>query len=132
MFHKKYLAVATGTIKEEKGEFIDYLKKASNGNTVVATAETGKYSKLEYKVIKRKQNMTFVEIELITGRHHQIRVQFASRGHYLCGDQRYGKGEKGQIALYAYYLSFTHPVTKERLEFTLYPKNNDYFKMFLV
>ena len=133
-FHKKYIAVIHGIIKEDKGEFVDYLKKTDNGNTIVTSKDDGKYSMLNYKVIKKdkQHNMTFVEIELVTGRHHQIRVQFASRGHFLCGDQRYGEGNKTQIALFAYYLAFFHPVTKEELEFTLYPKNQDYFKEFLI
>ena len=133
-FHKKYLAVVHGIIDEDEQEFEDYIKKLDNGNSIITSEDDGKYSKLNYKVLKRnlRNNMTFVEIELITGRHHQIRVQFASRGHYLCGDQRYGVSDKTQIALFAYYLSFVHPTTKERLEFKLYPTNYEYFKVFLM
>ena len=70
-----------------------------------------------------------VEIHLKTGRHHQIRVQFASRGYPLCGDQRYGNMDKTQIALYAYKLEFYHPVTKEKLSFQKYPSDG-YWTMF--
>ena len=63
--------------------------------------------------------VSLVSIDLKTGRHHQIRVQFSSRGHYLVGDQRYGIQDGKQICLFSYYLSFVHPVTKELLEFKL-------------
>ena len=65
-----------------------------------------------------------VKINLYTGRHHQIRVQLSNFGHSIFGDQKYGNRGKGkQIALWAYYLSFEHPITKERLEFKLLPEN---------
>ena len=60
---------------------------------------------------------------MYTGRHHQIRVQFASRNHSLYGDQKYGtRGRGKQLCLWAYKLSFAHPTTKEHLEFTDYPE----------
>ena len=66
-----------------------------------------------------KKNETLVSIDLKTGRHHQIRVQFASRGYPLCGDQRYGKSDKTQIALCAYKLEFIHPTTKQLMKFEI-------------
>ena len=58
-----------------------------------------------------------------TGRHHQIRVQFASRNHSLYGDQKYGTRGRGKnLALWAYYLSFLHPTKKEIMEFEDYPE----------
>ena len=66
----------------------------------------------------------------MTGRHHQIRVQFASRGHYLLGDQRYGIQDNKQICLFSYYLSFNHPVTKEKLEFFELPEKISYWTLF--
>ena len=77
---------------------------------------------MNYNVIEEKGNYSLVDIELITGRYHQIRVQFASRNYPLYGDQLYGIQDKNQIALYAYKLSFYHPVTKELLTFTNNPK----------
>ena len=71
-----------------------------------------------------------MSIDLKTGRHHQIRIQFASRGHYLLGDQRYGKLDNTQICLFAYYLSFTHPVSKEVMEFKYMPKSEGYWTRF--
>ena len=80
---------------------------------------TGKKAVLEYRVLDYdlENNCSLVSILLKTGRHHQIRVQFASRGHYLLGDQRYGVLDNKQISLFAYSLTFTHPVTKTVLHF---------------
>ena len=117
---KTYLAVIPN-FKDKKGEFIDYLKKENNGNTIVTNKEEGKYSNLKYELIKEKNDLSLVAIELITGRHHQIRVQFASRGYPLYGDQRYGKEDKNQLALFCYKLEFIHPVKKEKMSFIKYP-----------
>ena len=122
---KKYLAVINGTIKDKEGVFEDYLIKKDDGNTEVTTKEKGKYSKLSYKVLEEKNNLSLVEVTLETGRHHQIRVEFSSRGYPLYSDQRYGKGEKGDIALWAYELEFTHPTLKEKMKYTVYPYNTN-------
>lgn len=129
---KTYLAVVHGILEKSDGVFSDYLKKMGNGNTIVTTKNDGKYSELHYKVLSynKKDKQTLVEINLITGRHHQIRVQFASRGYPLCGDQRYGKEDKTQIALYAYKLEFIHPVTKENMIFENRKINNLYLSKF--
>ena len=129
---KTYLAVVHGILEKSDGVFSDYLKKIGNGNTIVTTKNDGKYSELHYKVLSynKKDKQTLVEINLITGRHHQIRVQFASRGYPLCGDQRYGKEDKTQIALYAYKREFIHPVTKENMIFENRKINNLYLSKF--
>ena len=116
-FKKTYLAVINGKLEKKKDTFKDYLKKLDNGNTIITNKEDGKFSELDYEVLEynEKNNQTLVKINLKTGRHHQIRVQFASRGYPLCGDQRYGKKDYTQIALYAYKLEFFHPITKEKI-----------------
>lgn len=119
---KEYLAIIKGTLDQKEGTFKDKIKKLENGNSVIA--EDGKEAILNYQVLSEKEGLSLVRIELITGRHHQIRVQFSSRGYPLCGDQRYGEEDKTQIALFAYKLSFYHPTTKERLTFTLLPKGD--------
>lgn len=128
---KTYLAVVEGKVLNED-TFIDYLKKECNGNTIVTNESEGKYSELKYKLLDYKDNMSLVEINLKTGRHHQIRVQFASRNHPLCGDQRYGKQDKTQIALFAYKLEFEHPTKKEIMKFELKPVNNIYLSKFTI
>ena len=59
-----------------------------------------------------------------------MRIQFASRGHYLLGEQRYGVLDNKQISLFSYYLSFTHPVSKEILEFKVFPEKKNYWTIF--
>ena len=131
-FTKKYLAIVTGIMEKKEGEFKDYLLKRSDGNTIVTTKGSGKESILKYKVIdeNKSNNLSLVEIELLTGRHHQIRVQFSSRNHYLYGDQRYGIADKKQLALWAYMLEFIHPVKKELLSFKCLPESKGGWQMF--
>ena len=131
-FSKYYLAVVRGLFDKREGELTDYLLKEESGNTIVTTKEKGKISKLRYKVLEenKSNNLSLVEIELLTGRHHQIRVQFSSRNHSLYGDQRYGIQDNKQIALWAYKLEFEHPVKKEMMKFTYLPPKNDCWCMF--
>ena len=131
-FKKEYLAVINGIISKDSDRLIDYIKKLDNGNSIVSNEKEGKYSELEYEVIERdyKNKKTLVRINLKTGRHHQIRVQFSSRNYPLCGDQRYGKKDKTQIALFAYRLEFYHPTKKEKMHFELMPKAVDNWKGF--
>ena len=131
-FETIYLAVVDGIIKQDEGILVDYLKKLDNGSSIVTTEEFGKRCELFYRVIERnvKRHETLVEVSLKTGRHHQIRVQFSHFGHPLCGDQRYFKQDKTPIALYAYKLSFIHPVRKEKMCFTLFPKEKKYWTDF--
>ena len=89
LFTKKYLAIVNGYFDEKAGVFEDYILKKEDNSSVISNL--GKYAKLEYEVLKEKSNLSLVNILLHTGRHHQIRVQFASRNHPLYGDQRYGK-----------------------------------------
>lgn len=97
-FNKQYEALICGKLSEPQGIFVDYLKKDGRSNTsAVVPADTAandkeaKLSKLEYEVISYNEelNISHVRIHLITGRHHQIRVQFASRMHPLVGDYKY-------------------------------------------
>ena len=117
---KEYLLVCRGKLNDF-GIFEDYIKKCDN-KSVISNSEEGKYSKLEYQVIEKKNNLNLVKVNLITGRHHQIRLQFASRNCALYGDQLYGIEDRKQIALYAYHLNFKHPVKDEIMDFLLMPK----------
>ena len=131
-FKKTYLAVVNGTSLKNNDEFCDYIVKGNDNNSYIADDSVGKFSKLNYKVleINKDNNLSLVGINLITGRHHQIRVQFASRGYPLYGDQRYGKMDKKQIALFAYKLEFIHPVKKELMTFVKYPKKIGVWSLF--
>ena len=103
-FNKQYEALICGKPSEPKGTFVDYLKKDGRTNTsaivpadAAANDKEAKLSKLEYEVISYDEvkDITHVRIHLITGRHHQIRVQFASRRHPLVGDYKYATADCG-------------------------------------
>ena len=130
-FHKTYYAVVEGTLPKE-GKFEDYLIKNEKENiSYVTTKEKGKYSCLEYTLISSKNNLSLVKINLITGRSHQIRVQFSSRHHPLIGDSKYGNNPKNiDTALFAKTITFTHPTTKEVLTFNLDLPNRYPFNIF--
>ncbi len=133
-FTKKYLAIVNGIFEKKEGELRDYLFKSETGNTIVTDKNNGKLSILKYKVIdeSKSNNLSLVEIELLTGRHHQIRVQFASRNHPLYGDQRYGNQDNKQIALWEYMLEFVHPVKKELMTFKCLPPNENGWQNFKI
>ena len=125
-FVKKYLAVLVGSPKQKKAVLTDYLKKNPVNNMVYVcpqTVEGAKFAELDYKVAEEKDGLSLVSIKLHTGRTHQIRVQFSSRGTPVYGDMRYGgeNAKKGKIALWAASLAFSHPVSKERLVFKIEP-----------
>ena len=130
-FNKTYYAVVVGTPKKED-TLKDYLTKDEKTNTSYVTSENkGKLAILKYTTIKTTNNLSLVKINLLTGRHHQIRVQFSSRGYPLYADHKYNKefinNNKEDIALIAKELSFYHPTTKELLHFEIdLPKKYPY------
>lgn len=127
-FEKEYICIVDGKMENNQGIFEDYLVKNEKNNLSKVTDsknKNAKKAKLEYEVLKynKETNLSLVKVKLHTGRHHQIRVQFASRNHSLYGDQKYGiRGKGKQLCLWAYRLSFTHPTTKEKLAFETYPE----------
>ena len=125
-FEKKYLTVLCGLFDEERGTLTNYLKKNTVNNMVYICTqgdEGAKQASLDYKVLESKDKYTLAEVKLHTGRSHQIRVQMAGISHPVFGDMRYGGplAQKGKLALWAYSLSFTHPVLKERMRFIALP-----------
>ena len=130
-FNKTYCAVVENNPKKEN-TFIDYLTKNEKENTSYITNEKdGKKSILKYEVLSKKDNLSLVKINLLTGRHHQIRVQFSSHGYPLYGDHKYNNNfindNKTNIALVAKKLEFYHPTTKELLTFEIdLPKKYPY------
>ena len=129
---KHYLALLCGKPSEDSGKLVDYLVKDGRTNTSSVVKEQNKDAKraeLNYQVLKRYEDTTLVEVELITGRHHQIRVQMANAGWPLYGDTKYNPKfqdvmEHVQTALCAYKLSFVHPKTKKVMEFCIEPDNS--------
>lgn len=130
-FIKTYYAVIEGIPKKED-TLNDYLIKNEKTNTsYITTKDKGKLSTLNYELIKSNNNLSLIKINLLTGRHHQIRVQFSSRNYPLYGDHKYNKNfindKNTNIALIAKELSFYHPTTKELLHFEIpLPKKYPY------
>lgn len=155
---KTYQAVVCGKLVDNVGNYVDYLLKDGKTNysrVVDKKTADSKRAELNYRVestSKGEEPLTLVQIELLTGRHHQIRVQFASRQNPLWGDNKYnprwggtlpmeaqgkkpaaaGEGDKlgntphskeaGGLALWAARLSFYHPATDQYMEFSVEPK----------
>ena len=124
---KTYIATVDGKIEQSEGILEDYLYKDERHNiskVVNKDKKNAKLAKLDYEVLNydEKRDLTVVKINLHTGRHHQIRVQFANFGHSLYGDQKYGVRGKGkQIRLWAYKLELEHPTKKELMTFESEP-----------
>jgi len=132
VFKKSYLAVVNGIIKKDSDELVDYIVKQNDNSSKVCKPNQGKIAKLKYEVLERNydEDLTLVSIKLETGRHHQIRVQMANIGHSLYGDQRYGKQDKKQIALFSNKIEFVHPVKKEVVVFEKEMSNSGIWKVF--
>ena len=114
-WEKTYLALVEGLIEKDEGMFEDFLL---HDNHRASVDEQGKLSTLFFKVLRRDPQSTLIEIKLVTGRYHQIRVQFASRGHPIFGDEKYGsKKFFDGIALHHAQLIAMHPVTREKICF---------------
>ena len=125
-FEKKYAAVLTGTPREKDATLTNYLKKNPINNMVYVCpqgTEGAKFAELEYNILEEKNGLSLALVKLHTGRSHQIRVQMANIGTPVYGDMLYGgeKAKKGTLALWAVSLSFTHPVSKERMCFKIQP-----------
>lgn len=131
-FHKTYLAVVHGKI-EKNNTYIDYLEKKET-KSFISDKNHGKYAKLSFKRLEylENENLSLVEINLETGRNHQIRVQFTSRNHPLFGDLKYGNDIHKNLGLYAYKLEFFHPITKKQLVFTSYPNYSPFNKFNII
>ncbi len=135
-FEKRYYTVLVGEPKEEKATLTHYIKKNAVNNMVYVcppTVNGAKMARLDYTVLDSKDGLTLADVRLHTGRSHQIRVQMNAIGCPVYGDMRYGgeKAKKGYLALWAYYLSFTHPVSKERMVFRVQPpKENTPWNLF--
>lgn len=126
---KTYLAIVHGKFKKNSDTITTYL--AENGAYgVYSTADTtrGKLSHTMYTVLKETKDFALLDVELLTGRKHQIRVHLADQGHSVVGDTKYGRPNRAhrRLALHARSLSLRHPITGD--EFTFDAKAPAYFK----
>jgi len=142
---KEYLAVVCGKPDQEAGVLEDLLKKLKTINMSKITTsddKLGKLAKLEYSTLETVETeeygpLTLLKINLLTGRHHQIRVQLSNACMPIWGDNKYNKifvkkKDWTQIALWSYKFGFRHPKTKEYIEFKAVPENIYPFKLFTV
>ena len=137
-FEKEYLAVIAGKPEQNEGELRDFLFKDSlKGRAfVVKSKRSGvKEARLSYRVLGTaphgERGAALVRVKLHTGRFHQIRCQFAARQMPLLGDGKYGSREKGcPIALLSCRISFLHPLSRERVEYTLSPEDTFPWNLF--
>lgn len=141
---KTYLCVVHGIPETPQGELIHYLKKKSGQNlslAVHANNEGAKMAKLSYQLLEsstaKAEKCALLQVDLETGRHHQIRVQMSTVGLPLWGDSKYGRQSRGrggwkQIALWSHSLSFTHPFTGTRMDFNDWPDAVDPWTRFKV
>lgn len=141
---KRYLAVLCGKVDKNVDKYVDYLLKdeKTNLSRIVDMGTTGaKRAELEYRVLKHLEtedygDVTLAEISLMTGRHHQIRVQMAGHGVPLLGDRKYNpafarEGRRPEnIALSAYRLAFVHPVSGKNMEFCRNPDDGFFKQLF--
>ena len=116
---KTYAALVEGAIFPPDAECVDRLGEDKRHRKVCRThSDEGKEARLRYRTLRQTNRCSLIEILLVTGRKHQIRLQLATRGFPILGDIKYGAQIPfpGGIALHAWKLSFSHPTTKEPIE----------------
>lgn len=125
-FKKEYFTVVENIVKKDSDLLVDYIVKDSKNNVVKVVDKSkrdAKEAKLKYELIETKELLSLLRVDLLTGRPHQIRIQFSSRNNPIFGDGKYRstyKSKKG-IALWSYKISFVHPTKQEEMVFELYP-----------
>ncbi len=130
---RKYLAIALGNFEENEGIIDKPLAKHLGKTIKVYASEKGAPAITRYKVLERFEGAAFLELQLETGRTHQIRAHLSSINHPVFGDTMYGSRGFGRFSkiktqekvLQSYYLSFTHPQTGDNMEFELEPDKWD-------
>ncbi len=125
LFQKEYLAVIHGCPREDSGSFRDLLLRDKARKMTMVAQEPGKgvqEALLDYRVINRTGDISRVKVHLHTGRTHQIRVQFASRGMPLVGERKYASlNDPCEIALWSHRIGFVHPRDGKWMEFSKEP-----------
>ena len=119
---KHYLAIVHGRLTPKEGTITSYLaENAAQKVYSTPAAAKGKLSHTAYKVLRESKGLSLVDIHLLTGRKHQIRVHFAEKGHPVAGDKKYGNGPLvcRRLALHARSLSFIHPHSGKEMRFEI-------------
>ena len=133
---KTYWAIVDKAPERKEGELVHYITRSADSNKSIASAKErkgAKIAKLSYRLLASSDNYHLLEIDLHTGRHHQIRAQLAAMGMHIKGDLKYGAARSnpdGGISLHARRVSFIHPIKKEKLTIIAPPPHStlwDYF-----
>ena len=117
----------------KEGSFSDYLYKDTKKQKMFPVKKLRKGVKeavLHYQVLEERDGLVLVDVELETGRFHQIRAQFSAHGFPLFGDGKYGSRMKGNVALHCYTLSFPNPKNGEELHFEIKDRDEEPWKIF--
>ncbi len=140
LFSKQYFAIVQGKMLLDNKIHVleNFIKKDEiNKIALITKSSNDQFSRLTYQVLESvkvdHQDLSLLDVQLETGRFHQIRAQLSHIGNPLYGDNKYGPKTKGyELGLYAYQLSFIHPVSKEELTFIDYPTEGIFsrFKLF--
>lgn len=118
---KHYRALVEGNLREDSGRIDQPIARSKKDRKKMAIDPEGRPSITDWMVLARGRNVTLLDVHILTGRTHQIRVHMKSIGHPVCGDPIYGSGRGAKVPrlmLHAYTLAFTHPRTGERMTFT--------------
>lgn len=115
-FRKKYLALVTGVPKEQTGDLTFPIARESETSLRRVVRSGGKPSRTRYRVVSHTNDFSLLELELFTGRTHQIRVHLHHIGHPVLGDKQYGTPAQSRLYLHSHTVSFLHPVTQEPME----------------
>ena len=118
---KHYRALVEGSVKEDAGRVEAAIARSKKDRKKMAVDPEGREAVTEWTVLGRGRGVTLLDVHILTGRTHQIRVHMKHIGHPVCGDPIYGSGRGAKVPrlmLHAYSLSFTHPATGERMTFT--------------
>ena len=129
--NKYYYCIVEGLLENKKGLIDKPILKLENDPKKRIIDEKGKRSLTEYEVIQEFNNFSLINVHLLTGRTHQIRLHFSSINHPLVGDYLYGSqtDNNNDILLFSYHLDFIHPITNKKIDITL--SLNDDFNNFI-
>ena len=116
---RSYIAIVDGIVENKEKTLKNYLAETKTLMTYVTDSKNGKLALTHYRKVRTNKLYTLLDIEILTGRKNQIRVQLNEIGHPILGDRKYGNGKDPirRLCLHAYKLEFNHPITNEVLKF---------------
>ncbi len=128
---REYFAIAEGVFEKKENRLVNYLKENKNNLVFVTQDPSGQKAITDYRVVREKDGLSLLAVNIQTGRKNQIRVQLKELGHSIVGDEKYGfnKNPLGRLGLHASKLVFLHPFTKKLITISA-SVPNEFFKIF--